>query len=216
MKCIVAGGTGLVGSQLVANLLKEDRVTTVASLVRSEVPMRKTKLNLLRVDFELLERTALPAADVAFCCLGTTIKKAGSPEAFSKVDHDYIIKFAEVCKNNGVKKFLVVSALGADPNSKIFYNKVKGRTEEDLKKIGFEELVIFQPSLLLGERKESRPAERIAQIMSPFLKAVMVGPLAKSRPIEARKVAEAMRLAAFIKSGERVRIVSNTVMNHIP
>jgi uncharacterized protein YbjT (DUF2867 family) len=210
MKCIVVGGTGLIGSHLVADLLKDDRVENVASVVRSIQPLRKSKLSGLKIDFDVLDRTALPKADVALCALGTTIKKAGSQEAFYKVDHDYIVGFARACKNNGVEKFIVVSALGANAQSRIFYNRVKGETENDLKKLGFKSLAILQPSLLLGKRQESRPVERLGILLSPILNKVMVGPLAKSKPIEATKVAARMKSLALDEEWSGVQ----TIVNH--
>jgi uncharacterized protein YbjT (DUF2867 family) len=128
--------------------------------------------------------------DEAFCCLGTTIKKAGSQEAFRAVDHDAVLAFAKAAKQAGTRSFLVVTALGADTRSRVFYNRVKGEVQEALKGVGFESLVILQPSLLLGERAESRPGERAAIVASRVL-APLLRPLA-SRPIEAHTVARAM------------------------
>ncbi|HLM44435.1 MAG TPA: oxidoreductase, partial [Myxococcaceae bacterium] len=187
---VVAGASGLVGGLLLDTLLEDPLYREVLSLGRRSLPKQHPKLVQRTVDFARLGDEALPPADDAFCCLGTTIKKAGSQEAFRAVDHDAVLAFAKAAKQAGARRFLVVTALGADPGSRVFYNRVKGEVEQHLKGMGFESLVILQPSLLLGERAESRPGERAAIIASRVL-APLLRPLA-SRPIEARTVARAM------------------------
>jgi uncharacterized protein YbjT (DUF2867 family) len=153
----------------------------------------------------------LPSADVAFCCLGTTIKVAGSESAFYKVDHDYIINFAHACKKAGTKTFIVIGALGSDSRSKIFYNKVKGQTEEDLINLNFLNLFILRPSLLIGKRNENRIGENIAQHISVFLRPLMIGPLKKLRPVDAFLVAIRMKLLAIQSSSNQIglKIIPN-------
>jgi uncharacterized protein YbjT (DUF2867 family) len=209
MRCLIAGASGLVGNKLLTELLDEPQVTSVTALVRKPLAVKNAKLETVITSFEQIENFALTPAEIAFCCLGTTIKTAGSKEDFFHIDHDLIIHFAQAAFKAGVTTFIVVSALGADPKSSVFYNQVKGQTEEDLKKIGFKKLAIVRPSLLLGDRNESRPAERIAQLLSPILKPLMIGPLAKSRPIEASKVAHKMKLLAFSESFSGSKIILN-------
>jgi uncharacterized protein YbjT (DUF2867 family) len=200
---LVAGASGLVGGFLLDALLEDSRYREVHSLGRRPLPRQHPKLVQHTVDFARLGDETLPPAQEAFCCLGTTIKKAGSQEAFRAVDHDAVLAFASASKKAGVQRFLVVTALGSDARSRVFYNRVKGETEEALKTMGFESLVILQPSLLLGERAESRPGERAAIIASRVL-APLLRPLA-SRPIEARTVARAMvALAQAAPQGVRV------------
>lgn len=200
---LVAGASGLVGGYLLDALLEAPQYREVHSLGRRPLPKQHPKLVQHTVDFARLGGEALPPAQEAFCCLGTTIKKAGSQEAFRAVDHDAVLAFASAAKKAGVQRFLVVTALGSDARSRVFYNRVKGETEEALKAMGFESLVILQPSLLLGERAESRPGERAAIIASRVL-APLLRPLA-SRPIEARTVARAMvTLAQTAPQGVRV------------
>lgn len=200
---LVAGASGLVGGHLLDALLEDARYREVLSLGRRPLPKQHPKLVQHTVDFARLEAEALPAAQDAFCCLGTTIKKAGSQEAFRAVDHDAVLAFARAAKKAGVQRFLVVTALGANPRSRVFYNRVKGEVEEALEAMGFESLVILQPSLLLGERAERRPGEHAAIIASRVL-APLLRPLA-SRPIEARTVARAMvALAREAPGGVRV------------
>jgi uncharacterized protein YbjT (DUF2867 family) len=194
---LIAGASGLVGSHLLRLLLQTDRYSQVVSIGRRELPVIHPRLDQQIVDFDSLQkyRSELVADDV-FCCLGTTIKKAGSKEAFYKVDHDYVTRLAQVTLEKKATQFLVVSAMGADAGSRIFYNKVKGEMERDVRQMGFTAVHIFRPSLLLGEREEHRTGEEIgAKIMKP-LSRLMLGPLRKYRPIQAQTVAHAMLQAA--------------------
>lgn len=193
MNCLIAGASGLVGKNLMELLLMDGAINSVNVLSRSPLNNNQTKVKKLIISFDKIDSINLPQADVAFCCLGTTIKKAGSEEAFYTVDHDYIVNYAKACEKAGIKTFIVVSAQGADSSSVIFYNKVKGQTEEDLKKIKFPNLFILRPSLLMGERSESRPTEKLAQKVSHFLSPFMIGPLKKIRPVKASCVAFKMK-----------------------
>ncbi|XXF79060.1 oxidoreductase [Myxococcaceae bacterium GXIMD 01537] len=202
---LLTGASGLVGGHLLDALLESPLYREVCSLGRRELPRQHPRLVQRTVDFAHLEGVPLPRADDAFCCLGTTIKKAGSQEAFRAVDHDAVLAFARAAKQAGARRFLVVTALGADARSRIFYNRVKGETEEALKAVGFESLVILRPSLLLGERTETRTGEQVAAAVSKVL-----GPLLRpfgSRPIEGRTVARAMlALASQASPGVRVAL----------
>jgi uncharacterized protein YbjT (DUF2867 family) len=141
------------------------------------------------VDFaDLASFDALDAPDAAFCCLGTTIKKAGSPEGFRAVDLDAVVTFARAAKQKGAKVFLHVSSLGADARSSMLYNRVKGQAEEAVAALGFESVYAFRPSVLDGERAESRPMEKVSLVVGRAL-----GPLlGKYRPTLVSSVAEAM------------------------
>lgn len=209
MKCIVAGASGLVGAELLTHLLADARFTAVNLVARRPSPEKHSKMYEQLISFDDLPNLQLPQADVAFCCLGTTIKKAGSKEAFKKVDHEYIVAFAQACARAGVRTFVLVSALGAQAQSAIFYNRVKGQTEDDIQKIGFLRLVVLRPSLLLGKRHESRPVEYFAQVISRSLTPLMIGPLARSRPIEAHQVAVRM-----IAEGLKEQRGSFVILNH--
>ena len=202
---LVAGASGLVGGLLLDMLLESPLYRGVCSLGRRPVPKQPPRLTQRTVDFARLEGEALPASEDAFCCLGTTIKKAGSQEAFRAVDHDAVLAFAKAARKAGARRFLVVTALGANARSRVFYNKVKGEVEEALQGLGFETLVVLRPSLLLGERAESRPGEHAAIVVSKVL-----GPLLRpfgGRPIEANTVARAMlALARDTPAGVRVAL----------
>jgi uncharacterized protein YbjT (DUF2867 family) len=210
MDCIVAGGTGLVGRNLIAELSAEPGVKNITALARTALFKKTDKVKVLKTSFEQLELLELPEAQAGFCCLGTTIKKAGSREVFYRVDHDYVIAFAKACQAVGVKSFFYVSAHGADPSSRIFYNQVKGRTERDLGRLEFERLVIIRPSLLLGDRNEARPVEKAAQIVSRYVGPFMKGPLEKIRPVEAAKVAKKLKSAAFeVSPSGPLQVIAN-------
>src|SRR5262249_6245579 len=127
-----------------------------------------------------------------FCCLGTTIKVAGSQAAFKKVDYEYPATVAHLAHQQGAKQFLIVTAMGANKSSMIFYNRVKGEVEEAVKKIPFQAIHIFQPSLLLGERKEHRAGEKMGEFFMGLTSALFIGPLKKYKAIEGRAVAGAM------------------------
>lgn len=194
---LIAGASGLVGSHCLAQLLKSDRYSHVIAIGRRELPLLHPKLEQKVIDFNKLRSYAADLeADDVFCCLGTTIKKAGSKEAFYKVDHTYVVELAKITANKGASQFIVVSSMGADANSMFFYNKVKGEMEQGVLLQNFDAVHILRPSLLLGERTEHRTGEELAaRIMKP-LSSLMVGPLKKYRPIEAETVAKAMLYAA--------------------
>jgi uncharacterized protein YbjT (DUF2867 family) len=199
----IAGATGLVGLHLVDALLEDPTFASVVTLGRRPVPRSHAKLTQVTVDFTALDPASLPPVTDAFCTLGTTIGKAGSREAFRAVDHDAVLAFARAAKARGASHGYVVTALGADARSWVFYNRVKGEVEAALQTVGFEGLVIVRPSLLLGERAEHRPGERLAIQLSSALKPLLA-PL-PWRPIEAAVVARALRtLARTPPTGVRI------------
>jgi uncharacterized protein YbjT (DUF2867 family) len=190
----LAGATGLVGGHLLDQLLDDRAFGGVTSFVRRPHLPGTGGLTELVVDFDRLAEAA-PAErpDLVFCCLGTTMARAGSREAFRRVDHVYPLALAALARERGCRSFHVVTAMGADPASAVFYNRVKGETERDLAAMGFDELVLYRPSLLLGDRRERRPGEALAQRLMPLFAPLMLGPLRPYRPIRAEAVATAMR-----------------------
>jgi uncharacterized protein YbjT (DUF2867 family) len=169
MKLLLAGATGLVGSHVLAQALADPRIDAVIAPTRRALPAHP-KLLAPTIDFEALPEDA-PwwAADAVICALGTTIGKAGSQEAFRRVDHDYQLSVARLASRHGTPSFVLNSALGADPASRIFYNRVKGELEHDLAGLDFASLTFVRPGLIGGERSENRPAERTALVLLGIL-----------------------------------------------
>jgi uncharacterized protein YbjT (DUF2867 family) len=190
---LIAGSTGLTGGYLLNLLLESPNYNKVISLVRKTTGQQNDKLEERVTNFENLEsEISTLRADDVFICLGTTIKKAKTQENFKKVDLEYPITIAETLKKNGAKQLAVVSAMGANSKSKIFYNRTKGQMEDALEKVGYENLFILQPSLLMGNRNEFRLGEKIGQKVMCIVDPLMVGPAKKYRSINAYDVAYAM------------------------
>ncbi len=194
---LLAGATGLTGEHLLDRLLAEPTVKRVLAPTRRPLAEHAHLENPVGPLLPLLADLQGPV-DIAFSCLGTTIKQAGSQEAFREVDHTLIVAYAQRALELGARHFLLISAIDADPQSSVFYNRMKGETEEALRAQGWPQLTIARPSLLIGDRVEARLAERIA------------GPLSKLIPgkyhgIEALQLARALwRLALEEQDGVRV------------
>ena len=159
------------------------------------------KVRILETDFrDLAALGDALAVDDVYCCLGTTMRKAGSRDAFRRVDLDLPLALARVARAYGARQFLFVSSLGADVRSRSFYLRVKGEAEARLADIGLETLLVFRPSLLLGDREEWRPGERVMQALMRVLDPVLRGPLRRYRAVPAASVAAAMVRAALAGS----------------
>lgn len=203
---LIAGASGLVGSQLLTLLLASDRYAKVIAVGRRPVPQVHPKLEQRVLEFDQLEQHTLALiADDVYCCLGTTIRQAGSQKAFYKVDYLYVVKLAALTAGNFAAQFLVVSAMGADASSRIYYNQVKGEMEDAVRKTPFRAIHFFRPSLLLGNRTEKRFGEQIGAVLLGILRPLLRGPLRKYQPIEAATVARAMLRAAG-EDGGGVRV----------
>ncbi len=190
---LLLGATGLVGGHCLDLLLNDPAYNRVVTLGRRLLPHEHQKLEQHVIDFEQLpDFASVISAQDLFCCLGTTIKKAGSKENFRRVDYTYQYEVARLAARSGAEQLLLVSALGADARSRIFYNRVKGELEDAVSKLAFDGIQVFRPSLLLGERAEFRLKERVAELTMRYVSFLMVGPLRKYRPVEARAVAAAM------------------------
>lgn len=193
MKVMLLGATGLTGGQVLQGLLAREEVDQVVALVRHRLPTLHDKLAQHEVNFDNLDAHAsLFDVDAIVCCLGTTIKKAGSQAQFRKVDLGYPLKAAELGRAHDVRAFILMSAIGASSSSTIFYNRVKGELEDALEDLGYPYLSIYHPSLLLGDRKEQRTAEALGIKAMPLVNRLLIGPLDKYRGIEAATVALAM------------------------
>ena len=185
MTLLLAGGTGLVGRSLL-ELAKSRQITitTVGRRITGDVE------NELVVDFAAMP--TLPSSDIAICTLGTTMADAGSKSAFKAVDFDAVMAFARAAKQSGVRHFLVVTAVGADIESRAFYSRVKGAVEIELTTIGFDRLDIVRPGLLLGKRQSRRLIEQVLQGLSPAIALITRGPWARYASISAEQVAGAL------------------------
>lgn len=194
---LIAGATGLVGNSLLQQILADNEYEKVVIITRKSITINHPKLIQQQIDFDSIEslRTDFPIDDV-FCALGTTIKTAGSQDAFYKVDFTYVVNLGKWCEKNQVKRFLVVSAMGANAKSGIFYNRVKGEMETVVSQLNIKQKQIFRPSLLMGNRTEKRGGEKFAQIIMNGLGFLFVGSLLKYKGIHADRVAHAMIEAA--------------------
>lgn len=201
LTALVIGATGLTGSLLVEELLRDNDFKKVRILVRSRTSLTHPKLEQRVVDFndpdDYTEKFG--EGDIIFCCVGTTQKKVNKDKAaYAKVDYDIPVNAAEIGISRGFKQFLIVSAVGANENSSNFYLSLKGKTENRLKQFPFVSIGIFQPSILNGDRKENRAGEKIARVVMDLISVFLLGPLKKYRAIGADNVAKAM-----VKAGKK-------------
>ena len=188
---LVIGSTGLIGKKLIFELAKKD--SEVIAIARRSISNLPEKVSLLDINFDdFLKNGSLPSCDHIYICLGTTIKKAGSQSEFKKVDFDYCVSFARKAREVGATKISLVSSVGANPHTKNFYLKTKGEVEEEIKKIDFQVINIFRPSLLLGRRDERRFLEKIGQNLSSFINLFLIGSFRKYRSIKSSNVAYCM------------------------
>lgn len=191
-RVIIAGASGLICSNLLKVLLKNESIGEVVALVRTSLPVNNPKLKQLITDFDSLKdlKTEL-YGEAIYCCLGSTKKRTPNKDAYRKVDHDYPLELANLSSEN-IHQFHLVSAIDANDRSRFFYNRLKGETERDLKRISFSAIHIYQPSLIVGDRIEKRTFEGImAQIMK-IVDPLLVGSLKRYQSIEASTVAQAM------------------------
>ncbi|HKT74344.1 MAG TPA: NAD(P)H-binding protein [Steroidobacteraceae bacterium] len=190
---LLAGATGLVGQWALESLLEAPDVGRVYAVTRRPLGREHSKLANRIVQFDQLE-SQLKGLSVhaALCCLGTTLRKAGSEEAFREVDVGHVVAFARAARSAQAQRFVVVSSVGADVRSKSFYLRTKGEMEAALVPIGFSSLDVLQPSVLLGRRAEMRPLELLAIAAMPFLNLFLRGSREIYRGIPARTVAAAM------------------------
>lgn len=192
---IIAGASGLIGKSLTQLLLNSKDYGQVIALVRKPLGIQHENLKELTVNFDhLADMEDFPTADDVFCTLGTTIKKAGSQEAFYKVDYTYPMELAQRALKAGAKRFFLVSSMGSNMNSRNFYSRVKGELEDKISFLDYRTIYIFKPSLLRGNRSEYRAGERFAQALTRIVP--FIGPWKKYRPIHADKVADAMMKVA--------------------
>jgi uncharacterized protein YbjT (DUF2867 family) len=194
---LLLGGSGLIGGFCLQALVNDPNYAQVISIGRRELNQAANpRLIQQSINFEALASLSLPPVDDVFCALGTTIRKAGSQQAFRQIDVEFPLAAAGRALQSGARRFVLVSSVGADPKAKNFYLRTKGEVEQALSALPFQAVHIFRPSLLLGRRSESRPGESFAIAAAKVFQFLCVGPLRRYHPISAAKVGQAMVAAA--------------------
>ncbi|MEG0473020.1 MAG: NAD(P)H-binding protein [Solibacillus sp.] len=205
---LVVGATGLVGSALVKLLCDSENYAAVNVISRRKLSFSHPKLNVKIREFDQMVDQDMEFAHEIFCCLGTTIKKAGSRSKFEKVDFDYPLLIAAMARNHGVPHFIVISAMGANEKAFAHYSRVKGKLENELIEMNFPQLSIVRPSLIIGDRQEFRLGELIGAKVLKVLNPLLVGSMAKYRSISANQIALAMKVIAL--NGEKQNVTIYT------
>lgn len=191
---IILGATGLTGGILLENLLSDPSFTNIKLFSRSSVGIQNPRIEEHLIDlFQLENQTDKFKADVVFCCIGTTKAKTPNTETYRKIDYGIPVTAAKLCKKNAINTFIVMSSMGSDPKSKIFYNRIKGEMERDVLAVGVKNTYILQPSMIGGSRKEKRLGERIAKIGMKFLDFLIPK---KYKIIHPETIAAAMKVLA--------------------
>lgn len=208
---IILGATGLTGGLVLNRLLKDDRYSTIKLFSRSSIGFSDPKIEEHLIDlFKLENYSEIFKADEVYCCIGTTKAKTPDEETYRKIDYGIPVAAAKLAKRNGISKFLVISALGADADSGIFYNKTKGEMERDVLQENIPETYIFQPSLIAGPRKEKRLLESLGKILMNVGNHLLLGSLKKYRSIHPDTIAKAMIIVAG-EGYEKTRIESDEI-----
>jgi uncharacterized protein YbjT (DUF2867 family) len=219
---LVAGGSGLVGGKLLPVLLAAPEYGRVHALARRALPADNPRLanRVVRFDMPLDAQLKGLQCNDAFCCLGTTMRSAGSQAAFRAVDQELVLQFAKFAHSAGAERFVMVSSIGANASAKNFYLRVKGETEKALEALRFRSLDIMQPSMLLGSRRELRPLELLAQPAMRIVSPLMLGTWSRYRAIDADTVAAAMyavirsqRKGSFRYTYDEIRKLAANVRN---
>lgn len=193
LNALVLGASGLVGKYTVELLLQNDHYGKVYAVSRKGIDINHPKLIQIIADFgNIQQHIENLKIDHLFSCLGSTRRKTPDIKDYYQVDYDYPLLVAGLLHKNGCKTICIVSALGANAKSRNFYLKLKGETEREIKKIGFENTHIFQPSLIRGNRKETRPAEKIAAVLFTITDPLLIGKLKKYQSIQGKIIASAM------------------------
>ena len=192
MKALIIGATGLIGNQCLELLLKDDTYSLVEIWVRNITGNTHPKPIEKLINFDRISELPFTDAEHVYCCLGTTIKKVKTKEAFIKIDKEYVSSLAKLAEQSGCQKFLVISSIGANKNSSNFYLRTKGEMEEEVKSCSIPSIYILRPSMLLGKRKEFRLSEEIGKVLMIAVKYLLIGKMRKYRGIQATTVAKAM------------------------
>lgn len=204
LRALILGATGLVGSNCLQELLEQQSCTLVRALLRKPIANSNKKLEVHVIDFDDMEKHAslFVDVDVVFCCLGTTLKQAGSVEAFKRVDYDYCLQAAKLAKASGVKHFVIVTAVNANSKSVAYYSKIKGQLQKALIDLDFDCLSIFQPSLLLGERESFRFGEGLFGKASGLMNKLIPASMNAYKAIPAEVVGRSMAVLVANESSQ--------------
>jgi len=197
---IILGATGLTGNLLLQKLIGDKDYTTIKLFSRKKIKGLPSKVqqfigNIIELESFKSDFTA----DVVFCCIGTTLKKTPDKEIYKSIDYGIPTKAAQLSKENNIETFIVISALGANSNSSLFYNKLKGEMEQKVLRLGIKNTFILQPSYIKGDRNENRPMERVFDVIFPFINIFLIGKLKKYKTIKAITIADAMYNLALLK-----------------
>ena len=196
-KALVIGATGLIGRNLVFELLKSSEYSMVTVFARRDMVIKHDKLNQILLDFDdLSDHGNDMLVDDVFCCLGSTKAKTPDLELYRMIDFEYPLLVARMAQERGAKQFFLVSSLGASKDSSVFYSKLKGEVEDAIASLNYKSFHVFRPSLLLGWRKESRPLETVSQFLMRVLNPLFIGPLRLYKAIKGASVAKAMLVIA--------------------
>lgn len=210
---IILGATGLTGGLLLQELLNDQRYGKIKLFSRSKVAVKNEKIEEYLVNlFKLEDHKEDFKADEVFCCIGTTKSKTPDKDTYRKIDHGIPVKAAKISKENGIERYLVISALGADEKSKMFYNKTKGEMEKDVLSQNIKNTFVFRPALIAGDRVEKRFFEKLAKKAMKVLDYAMVGPLRQYSSIHPQTIAKAMVIVAN-KGYSKTVIPSDEIKN---
>lgn len=211
MKVVIIGGTGLVGSKVIAKLYEDKKIKKIVSITRKKVEFPDTKYENIKLNnFETNEIENINVSGSIFiCCLGTTIKKAGCKESFRKVDKEFVVSFARLAKKNNAEKVYIVSAKGANESSFIFYNQVKGEMEKEVREIDNSHTIFLHPSLLIGERQEKRTAEEFAIKTYQIIKNIIPNFLKEKLATEVEDIANYIKNDLDRKLVDRVEVITS-------
>ncbi len=213
-KALVIGATGLIGRNLVFELLKSAQYSKVTVFARRDLVIKHEKLNQILLDFDhISEYKNEMIADDIFCCLGSTKSKTPDPISYRKIDYDYPLLVAKIAKDQGASQYVLVSSMGANKESSIFYSRLKGEIEDAIGGLNYASYSIVRPSLLLGARNESRPLETISQYLMRALNPLFVGPLRLYKAIEGNVVAKALVVLAKKNLPGRYTYLNNQLFN---
>ncbi|WP_339917853.1 NAD(P)H-binding protein [Yeosuana marina] len=208
---IIIGATGLTGGLLLERLLEDNRYETIKLFSRSSCGIKHSKIEEHLVDmFELEKHEDVFDANDVFCCIGTTKAKTPNEEVYLKIDYGIPVAISKLCVKNNIDTLVVISALGANKNSTVFYNRTKGRMEEDVLKANIKNIYMLQPSLISGNRAENRFGEKIAKIFMTVLNPLLIGGFKKYRSIHAKTIVNTMIWLAN-NTYESGRIPSNCI-----